>query len=145
MTTFKRLRTTKQQVVLAQGQFFSASPTDGLAGGTQRLFTHEHGIVFSSPSNDYAPPVFSTLEAQVLAGGQVAFAVGVTDRDGVSAGVVKRVVVAYKDARGRKRLALRRPRAVGARLRAAGRALRRSAGHICSTSSRRSTRTATSP
>ncbi len=96
VTTFKRLRTTKQQVVLAQGQFFSGSPTDGLGTGTQRLFTHENAVVFSSTSNDYAPPVFSTLEAQVI-GSQVAFSVGVTDRDGAVAGLVKRVLVAYKD------------------------------------------------
>ena len=79
MTTFKRLRITKQQVVLAQGQFFSGSASDGNATGTQRLFTHEAGVVFSSTSNDYAPPVFATLEAQVVAAGQVAFSVGVTD------------------------------------------------------------------
>ncbi len=98
VTTFKRLRVTKQQVVLAQGQFFSASPTDGLGIGTQRLFTHENGVVFSSASTDYAPPVFSTLAAQVLtSAGQVAFSVGVTDRDGASAGTVKRVLVGYKD------------------------------------------------
>ncbi len=100
VTTFKRLQTTKQQVVLAQGQFFSTNPSDGLQSGTQRLFTHENGVVFSSTSNDYAPPVFSTLDAQVLSGGQAAFAVGVTDRDGVNPGVVKRVLVAYKDAAG---------------------------------------------
>ena len=40
VTTFKRLRATKQQVVLAQGQFFSDSATDGSGVGTQRLFTH---------------------------------------------------------------------------------------------------------
>ncbi len=98
VTTFKRLRVTKQQVVLAQGQFFSASPTDGLGVGTQRLFTHENGVVFSSASTDYAPPVFSTLAAQVLtSAGQVAFSVGVTDRDGAAAGTVKRVLVGYKD------------------------------------------------
>ena len=100
VTTFKRLRTTEQQVVLAQGQFFSANPADGLAGGTQRLFTHESGVVFSSTSNDFAPPVFSTLDAQVVAGGQVAFVVGASDRDGAGAGVVKRVLVAYKDGAG---------------------------------------------
>ena len=96
VTTFKRLRTTKQQLVLAQGQFFTASPTDGSAVGTQRLFTHEAGVVFSSTSNDFAPPRFSTLDAQVI-GGTVAFTVGVTDRDGASTGVVGRVLVGYKD------------------------------------------------
>ena len=108
VTTFRRLRTLKQQVVLAQGQFFATNSTDGAGTGTQRLFTHEAGTVFSSPSTDYAPPVFTTLDAQV-AGGSALFAVDVTDRDGAAAGTVKRVVVAYLETR-RQRLALHRPR-----------------------------------
>jgi CSLREA domain-containing protein len=93
VTTFKRLRQTKQQVVLAQGQFFS--PSDGASGGTQRLFTHEAGHVLSSTSNDFAPPVFTILDAQKTSG-EVAFAIDVSDR----AGAVKRVLVAYKDGSG---------------------------------------------
>ena len=99
VTTFRRLRTQKQQVVLAQGQFFATNSTDGAGTGTQRLFSHEAGTVFSSPSTDYAPPAFTTLDAQV-AGGSALFAVDVTDRDGNAAGTVKRVVVGYLETGG---------------------------------------------
>ncbi len=99
VTTFQRLRAKKQQVVLAQGQFFATNASDGSGSGTQRLFTHEAGSIFSSPSTDFAPPVFSTLTAQATTG-TVSFAVDVTDRDGASAGTVKRVLVAYLEPGG---------------------------------------------
>ncbi len=99
VTTFRRLKTLKQQVVLAQGQFFATNGTDGAGTGTQRLFTHEAGNVFSSSSTDYAPPVFTTLDAQIV-NGSALFAVDVTDRDGANAGTVKRVVVAYLETGG---------------------------------------------
>ena len=99
VTTFQRLRMVKRQVVLAQGQFFATNGSDGSGSGTQRLFTHEAGTVFSSPSTDYTPPVFSTLDAQIV-NGSALFAVDVTDRDGAVAGTVKRVVVAYLETGG---------------------------------------------
>jgi hypothetical protein len=99
VTTFQRLQSRKQQVVLAQGQFFAPAASDGSGSGTQRLFTHEAGTVLSSPSGDYVPPVFSTLTAQATSG-TVSFAVDVTDRDGPSAGIVKRVLVAYLEPGG---------------------------------------------
>jgi WD40-like Beta Propeller Repeat/Right handed beta helix region len=99
VTTFQRLQAKKQQVVLAEGQFFATNASDGSGSGTQRLFTHEAGSIFSSPSGDYVPPVFSTLSAQATSG-TVSFAVDVTDRDGPSAGTVKRVLVAYLEPGG---------------------------------------------
>jgi WD40-like Beta Propeller Repeat/Right handed beta helix region/Periplasmic copper-binding protein (NosD) len=97
VTTFERLTVKKQQLVLAQGQFFSDNPNDGNSTGTQRLFTHEAATVFSSTSTDYSQPTFTTLNA-VKAAGSVNFALDVTDSDGSS--TVKRVLVAYKDASG---------------------------------------------
>ena len=99
VTTFKRLRATVQQVVLAQGQFFSPTTPDGLGSGTQRLFTHEAGTVFSSASTDFTQPTFATLDAQKT-GSTVAFSVDVTDTAGSGAGTVRRVVVGYADGAG---------------------------------------------
>ena len=92
VTTFKQLQSTQQQVVLAQGQFFAGNPADGSGLGTERLFTHEAGQVFSSTSTNFAPPAFSTLSADIVSG-NASFSVDVTD----PAGAVKRVVVAYQD------------------------------------------------
>ena len=75
----------------------------------------------------------------------MAFAVGVTDRDGAGAGSRQARARRVQGRRGRQRLALRRPRAVG---HDAEQLVGRRAAHrhaTCSTSCRRSTRTATSP
>ena len=98
VTTFKRLRTTKQQVVLAQGQFFSGSPTDGLGDrDAASVHARERRRLQLDEQRLRAAGLLDARGAGDQ-GGQVAFAVGVTDRDGAGAGVVKRVLVAYKDA-----------------------------------------------
>jgi hypothetical protein len=55
--------------------------------------------VFSSASNDFSQPKFATLDAQKV-GGAVSFSVDVTDSNGLAAGTVQRVVVAYADGAG---------------------------------------------
>ncbi len=94
VTTFRRLRTQKQQVVLAQGQFFATNATDGAGTGTQRLFSHEAGTVFSSPSTDFAPPVVHDARRRRSPTGS-ALVRGRRHRSRRdAAGTVKRVVVA---------------------------------------------------
>ena len=97
VSTTTRLGTRVQRLVLAQGQFFSGSDTDGSGLGTQRLFTHIGAQVYSSTSTDFDPPVFSGLEAQKVGATQVAFAVSVTDS---TPSGVKQVLVGYRDGAG---------------------------------------------
>ena len=100
VSTTTRLGTRVQRLVLAQGQFFSGSDTDGSGLGTQRLFTHIGAQVYSSTSTDFDPPVFSSLEAQKVSATQAAFAVSVTDSTPSGPGVVKQVLVGYRDGAG---------------------------------------------
>ena len=96
VTTIETFSGRRQKLVLAQGQFFSANPTDGSQDGFQRLFTRIDGHVFTSASGDYAPPLFRTVDA-VKTGGTVTFT---TDVDAGAGDTVKRVLVLYLDGSG---------------------------------------------
>ncbi len=93
VTSVKSFTGRLQKLVLAQGQFFSASSTDGQQGGFQRLFTSIAGQVFTSPSTDHTAPLFRTVDA-VKVGDVVTFT---ADVDPGAADSAERVLVLYLD------------------------------------------------
>ena len=98
VTTVDSFAGRSHKLVLSQGQFFANDPDDAQEGGTQRLFTHIAGGVFTSTSADYRQPVFDRVDA-IVAGGAAQFEVTVGDPD-AGATNVKRVLVSFLPAGG---------------------------------------------